>query len=165
MPLPLLNGEVVDSEAESQPLRDRIEQLEADLRKMRQERDKARSEGLSAISAVQALREQLSGLWRALRAIYGEIDLVAEPEPQVSPSLGRESVPSSPQTGRWQALMTKLGGLKAQFIQALLDFGPSTVTGIRAATGMSKQSVYNTANDLSKLGLITRKGSEYALRD
>ena len=159
---PFLTGEVVDREADLQPLRDRIEELEADLRRMRQERDKARSEGLAAISAVSALREQLSGLYGALRQVFGEIETVAAPEPQGSPSLGRQPTQAS---SRWQNLMTKLGGLKAQFIQALLDYGPSTVTGIRAATGMSKQSVYNTANDLSKLGLVTRNGSQYALKE
>jgi cell division protein FtsB len=46
-----LTGEVVDHEAEMQPLRDRIEQLEADLRKMRQERDTAKADGLAAQSA------------------------------------------------------------------------------------------------------------------
>jgi hypothetical protein len=163
---PYLTGEVVDREVELQPLRDEIDQLKSDLRKMRQERDTARADGLAAQSAIAALRDVLGPLRRAIGAIYGEIDAAGIPESQApapSPSLGQQ--PAAQPSSRWSALTTKLGGLRARFIQALLDFGPSTVTGIRAATGMSKQSAYNTANDLTKLGLITRKGSQYALKE
>lgn len=163
---PYLTGEVVDREADLQPLRDEIDQLKADLRKMRQERDTARADGMAAQSAIAALRDVLQPLRRAVGAIYGEIEAAGIPDSQApaqSPSLGQQA--AAQPSGRWTALMAKLGGLKALFIQALLDFGPSTVTGIRAATGMSKQSVYNTAADLTKLGLITRNGSQYALKE
>jgi len=160
-----IDAEVVDREAELGPLRDRIEELEADLRKMRQERDKARAEGLAAISAISALRDQLSGLYRAMKAIFGEIELVSPLAASVPVPENGAATPS-PQAGRWTNLLNKLGGHRASFIQALVDFGPSTASQIRAAMGITRMpTVYDTAHQLMKLGVVVKKGEAYALKE
>jgi len=164
MPQRLLEGEYeeITPSPDIRTLQDEIARLEGELRQMRSERDRARAEGLAALSAIRALQALTEQPYRVLRAIRGEIEIVLGDVPAAVPVNG--AAPAQP-SGRWQNLMTKLGGLKAQFIQALLDYGPSTVTGIMASTGMSKQSVYNTALDLTKRGLITKNGSQYALKE
>jgi len=160
-----IDAEVVDREAELGPLRDRIEELEADLRKMRQERDKARAEGLAAISAISALRDQLSGLYRAMKAIFGEIELVS-PLAVVPPPPDNGASAPSPQSGRWSNLINKLGGNRGKFIHALADFGPSTASQVAAAMGITRiQTVYDTSHQLMKLGVVTKKGDQYALKE
>jgi hypothetical protein len=166
MPLPLLNGEVVDREAEFQPLRDQIEELQADLRKMRQERDKARAEGMAAVSAVNALRDQLSGLYKAMRAIFGEIELVPEAEPQANPSLGRQE----PQAGShaaaaWDAWKSRLGSPCAKIISALQVHRAMTQTQISIATQINKKNIPTYIFRINKAGLLNKNGNEYSLKE
>lgn len=166
MALPQLSGhidaEVVDREAELQPLHDEIERLEGELRKMRQERDKARADGMAAISAVSALREQLSGLYRALRAIFGEIDLVAEPEM----SVGRSEQPSQggAASAAWDAWKSRLGVPCGKIITALQLHRSMNQAQIAIATRIDRRNVPTYLSRINKAGLINKNGNEYSLK-
>lgn len=165
---PYLTGEVVDREADLQPLRDRIEELEADLRKMRQERDAARSEGLAAQSAIEALRDVLGPLRRAIGAIWGEIEasgVGTEPQGIQSPSLGREA-PSSHKNEAWELWKQKLPGFPSRMIDALLKHGELSVAQlVVAAQCPRKQTIYDAASKMQRLGLLKNNSGKYKLSD
>lgn len=100
-----------------------------------------------------------------LRAVYGELEILGSIEMQ-------SAEPSSVSTaGRkmgsaWQKWIEKFGvtSWKGKFIQSLLEHGPSTVNQLGVAMGCPrKPTIYQTANELSKLSLIRKNGDSYAL--
>lgn len=138
-------------------------QLDEALRQVRLELAQANQDKTAAVNAIRALRRVLDGPYNALRAVYGEIEILGMDEPQSSSQVPQ---PGSGAPTRWTALMAKLGGNKAAFIQAIIDFGPSTSTGIMAAMGIKrKQTVYDTAFELTRLGVIEKRGENYALKE
>lgn len=171
MPLPLLSGEVVDSEAERQPLLDEIERLKADLRTMRQERDRALADGLAAKSSVEGLRDVLGPLRRAINAIYGEIaasGVNPEPSAIASPSLGQVTNGTDPRLhslDKWDGIKKRLGGTEAELIDVLLTAGPRTNTQLKSLLKLAYSTVCALTLKMSNMGFITKSGDAYKLRD
>jgi hypothetical protein len=156
---PLLTGHqeyVEDNHSElieeNRRLRIQVRQLDEALRL-----ERLKEEAVSA--GVKELRKILNPLYKALGAVFGEIDAMGISESSKPSSSG------SPMAEAWQRWIQKLGGHRGSFIQALLDHGPSTASQLSVAMGVSRMTtIYDTANALSKLGLITKNGNQYVLK-
>jgi hypothetical protein len=161
---PLLSGLVPEEEnPERAELRTEIRRLEADLRASRLETNAAENEAATAKTAIAALRQQLLPLHRALRAVFGEIDLVAIPE---SAPAGNSPSAAAPQRNpRWESWKQKMPGRPAEFIELLLLHGTMSRNQLMAAAHCGKDVVRVTISRLNVAGLITKNGSQYSLKE
>lgn len=166
MSQPLLSdGEVIDTSDELDSLRDRIDQLEGELRIARTDLIRSRADAAAATSAIAELRRQLSPLHRALRAVFGEIDLVGGVQDHPVNSTGPATYDSR-KLSAWEEWKKKLPGFPSRFIDALLQHGELSVAQlVVAAQCPRKQTIYDAASKLQRLGLITNNGGKYALKE
>lgn len=139
---------------ENRQLRIQVRQLDEALRL-------ARIREQAAESGVKELRKILSPLHKALGAVFGEMDAMS-----IEDSAQPGAPSSNARTVAWQKWITKLGGHRASFLQALLDHGPSNSQQVKVAMGIARMAtVYDTATQLSKLGLISKSGDRYSLKE
>lgn len=155
----VLRGQVVDDRDTE------IEQLRDDNRRLRRELTIANGEIARAKAdsarALGALRKQLAPLYRALQAVFGELDAAGMDEMPIESS-GRE--PRVSQV--WESWKSKLGGdtAPARVIDALLQHGELNVAQLKVAAKMANQTVYDSIHRLNKLGLINKNGGRYSLK-
>jgi hypothetical protein len=162
MPQPALSG-IVEQD-DSLELKQEIRRLESELRAARLEIQKANNEAATAIAAVTALRHQLSPLHRALRAIFGEIDLIAQPE-AVQSSAGASPVAADSRIAAvWTAWKEKLPGLPARFIDAMLTHGEMNAAQLSIAAPCHRANVSKIIYRLNKAGLINKNGDRFSLK-
>lgn len=108
-------------------------------------------------AGLRELRRATLPFYRVLQAIHGELDAIGIQDTAIPQAVS--------DGGRWQNLMARLGGHRASFIKALVEFGPSTASQIRAATGITRMgTIYTTAHQLMKLGVVVKNGENYALK-
>ena len=157
----LLEGEVED------PALQRLEAMETELRQARQELRESRAETrqvrASTDAALSALRRQLGPLYRALQAVFGELD-VAGVEGGGGESTTSSSTPKV--TAVWESWKQKLGSntAPARVIDALLQHGELNVAQLKVAAKMANQTVYDSIHRLNKLGLINKNGGKFSLK-
>lgn len=134
---------------------DRIRDLEAELRQTRLESDTQRF-------AIKSLRETLAPLYKALGAIFGEIDALGTVE---SSAAAETSVPrrSSPV---WDSWKNRLGGASAKIIDILMLHGELTQEQIRIHVGTNrKQTIYDAISKLNKAGIINKRDGRISLKE
>jgi hypothetical protein len=146
--------DIDDLKRKNQALQRRVDDLELELQKQK-------NESKRAAQAIANLRDVLNPLHRAMKLIFGEIDSVDIPEYQPYTTTTTVSV-NSP---AWETWKQKLGGKKAEFIQALLDTGhPMTSEQLRISTHTGRSTVPQIIHELKKLGLIEKNGDKYSLK-
>ena len=119
-----IEGQVEDPEVES--LRAEVRSLRSELVRVRADATRASQESTRALAL---LRKQLTPLYRALQAVFGEIDAAG-----VTENNGNE--PDNPRISVvWQSWKSRLGGRKAQVIDALLVHGEMNTTQLAIAIG------------------------------
>lgn len=146
-----------DDEEELQELRRRNQQLEAEIRQLRAEIEEARAGGETAQRVIRNLRDQLNPLHRALRAIFGEIELaVDESEPQrTSMTPGPQSNAADP---RWESYKTNFPGVPATIVDALLSHRAMTLTQLAGLLRRDYSTIKTAVLKLTKAGAVTREG-------
>ncbi len=162
MSLPLLEGRVINPNAESDSLRERLRRVSEELSATEGELAAERRKNRVVEDAVVEIRRQLEPLHLALRALFGEIDSLPL---GVNHAASVES-PSNPKRAIWEKWIEKFGdSLQAKMITALLDHGSMSTEQLRVAMQCSGQSVINTYNRLLKHGLISKSGGKYSLKE
>lgn len=158
MPFPQLSGEVaeyVDGNThaqlveENRQLRIQVRQLDDALR---QERLKAEA----AASGVRELRRMLSQPFKAMQAIFGEID-----------QMGIEETTATPQVSnaKWESWKASMPGRPAQFIDLLLVHDSMSVKQLMVAAKCAQQTVYDTASKMIRAGILEKNsGGRYSLK-
>lgn len=154
MPQPLLRGE---QEYVDDPIDPTLRKLEAENRRLDEALRLERNKTGQIEAGLRELRRATLPFYRVLQAIHGELDAIG---------IQNKTIPQAVSDGgRWQNLMSRLGGHRASFIKALVDFGPSTASQIRAAMGITRMpTIYTTAHQLMKLGVVVKNGESYALK-
>lgn len=113
------------------------------------------------------LRQVLNPLHKAMRIIYGEIDLAQLNDEQPAATTSSAAPVSSAKTAIWESWKQKLPGAKASVIGALLEHGELSVEQLCVMTHISrKQTIYDATNALKKLHLINADGNgRYQLKN
>lgn len=148
-----------------------VERLQAENRKLKRQLSDAETEGARAREdadrALGMLRKQLSPLYRALQAVFGELDAAGvgtyeHPDP-VPSSMGAQPTRVA---AVWESWKLKLGATSApaRVIDALLIHGAMNVPQLKVAGKMANQTVYDAVSKLNKLGLIDKNGGRYSLK-
>ena len=162
MPVPQLEGIIQAPSENTAELRREIRALEEELRQARLETAKAQSDLSSMLRAIQALRQSLGPLYRALRGIMGEIELVSPDEP--TPEEAGRPAPSSAKAEVWAAWKAKLGLNCGRIIDALLTHGELSTTQLSITTGIDSSNVPKSIYKLNRAGLINKNGGRFSLK-
>src|SRR5439155_3073729 len=137
MPQPLLEANVGGQDRDARverltqeniALRDDLSEARRTINALESELEAVRS---ANARAVQALRRQLTPMYRALQALFGELDAVA---PEGIPEESAATAGNPKVAAVWQSWIQKLPGKRAEIIKALLEHGEMTVAQLRIAT-------------------------------
>lgn len=165
----LLEGEVVDAD----DVTSEYERLSDELRRIAGERDALRAENLrlrQRVNQVDApaarLRQTLSPLYNALRAIMGEIEVI---DPQVDSPAGQPSPASSAPVDSknaavWEAWKNRLPAGAGKIIDALMKHGDANTQQLSILTGLHRNSIPRSIYELNKAGLINKNGGRFSLK-
>ena len=139
----------------------RIQELEEDNQRLRDELELAKSADARAAISVASLQRMLRPLYTALGQIFGEVEALGlETDLSVERS-------SSKVQAVWDDWKTKLPPSCGKVIDALLMHGPMTQQQICVAARMSPNTLgggLGVLARLSKGGLIDRRDGKIALK-
>lgn len=144
------DGRIRDLEEEVRDLQRRLTAAEAYATAARRE----------AGQAMGALRKQLTPLYRALQAVFGELDAVdvedatTGPNPSLNPRVSKV----------WESWKMKLGGQCAKVIDTLLTHGEMNTTQLAIAVGTRRQNIPNLIYKLNQAGLLNKNGGRFSLK-
>lgn len=134
-------------------------QLDEALRLVRNELGQARAENERLQHSMNNLRQTLTPLHRALALVFGEIEAGAGPEHAYT---GKSPIREA-KAQIWESWKTRLGGMQAKAIDALLG-QDMTRTQLRIAVGCGSTSITDVIYKLNKAGLIEKNGSVISLK-
>lgn len=146
--------------------RDRqIELLKRQVRDLERARDdaerKAERAGEDAQRAMKMLRQQLGPLYRALQAVFGELDAAGVTEAAFPPG---QSVAAPTNTAKWDEWKVRLGPSCAKVIDALLLGDEMNARGIVVAARMGLQTVYEATSKMGRAGILIKNGGKFSLK-
>lgn len=149
----LLEGTVEDVD-------DRATEIEA----LEDENAQLRAQVLAAADAAHALRRlraQLTPLYQALQAVFGELDAAgATAAPATAPATAIDARVAPV----WEAWKSRLGPSCAKVIDALLLHGAMNTTQLAIAVGTSRKPIPNLIYKLNQAGLISKDGGKFSLK-
>lgn len=140
-----------------------LDALRAEIRELRGHLQQARAEATQAkrdaARALSALRQQLTPLYRALQAVFGEIDAAGVED------VGSSGSASNPRTSAvWESWKSKLGGGAAKVIDALMVHSELNTQQLAIATGLHRTTIPKLIYQLNKAGLLTKNGGRFSLK-
>lgn len=142
--------------AELRELREENARLSIALKHANAEAAQARTDTNRALSA---LRKQLSPLYRAIQAVFGELD-AAGVEDGTGPTQ-----PVDARTAKiWESWKTRLGPTCGKAIDALLLQNDMNQQQLAIAVGISRQHASNIISKLNTTGLINKNGGRISLK-
>jgi len=152
----LTEGEPEETDADE--LRRQIQNLEQDLEDARAATKRAREQSAGAVRALTNLRKMLEQPYRAMRAVFGELEAagIASPASPESPGQGNP---------KWESWKKRMPGKTAEFIDLLLTHEWMTAAQLKAAAHCSSDTVYQTIYKLNTAGLIRKDGGRFSLKD
>jgi hypothetical protein len=144
----LLEGHTCES---CESLRRKLERTEDALRQVREDLLKAQRQ----LIATGRFKKMIAEPFHVLRTIMDELSDV------------EVDSPASPRSNAvWDSWKSKLGGKKAEFIQAMLECGhPMTSEQLRVATHTGRSTVPQIIHQLKDLGLINKENGKYSLKE
>jgi hypothetical protein len=158
----LLEGDVEDpgaDDAELDALRDEVRDLREQLAVAKQAVALAKRE---AGAALGALRKQLSPLYRALQAVFGELDAAGVED---TATISAPAATDPRKRAIWDSWKARLGPTCAKVIEALLLQPDMTNRQIAVAIGTGRiQTVYDAIAKMNKVSLLTKSGDRYSLK-
>lgn len=154
----ILDGTVIGDTAVDQEIQ-RLTDENRRLRRQLSDTEIARDRAVEDASrALGALRRQLSPLYRALQAVFGELDAagvedVAVPAPAVPGS------PAATAPVDWAAWKQKFGptSAPARILQAIEEHGPLNQTQLKTAAKLGSTSVFESCKRLVNLSILEKR--------
>lgn len=149
----------------------RIAELETQLRAMTRQRDDANRETKRAQEdanrALSMLRTQLGPLYRALQAVFGELDAAGVTEAQGVTTSGDNKLtlePSAKNAAVWASWKERFPPAVGKMIDALLLHGEMNAAQLKIACRIGSSTVTDGIYKLNKAGLIDKNGGKVKLK-
>lgn len=148
----------------------RIAELEHQVRGAIRQRDDAildaRRAQEDANRALGMLRTQLGPLYRALQAVFGELDAAGVTDAGPGPVTYQDGPTSAApkNVAVWDAWKAKLPPAVGKVIDALLTHGELSQAQIKVAAQMGTSTVSDSVYKLNKVGLIEKNGGKVRLK-
>lgn len=161
IPRALGDGAVVDAvdvedSSELESLRTENRQLRRQLSDAEVRAERA---GEDADRALSALRRQLNPLYRALQAVYGELDAAGVTDMPAADTQSSRGVDP-----RWALWKSKMPGRPSELIDLLLLHGEMSRNQLMAAMRAGKDVVRVTTSRLNVAGLLVKNGGKFSLK-
>lgn len=139
------------------------QRLEEEVRNLRHDLDEAEAKNETLERSLRNLRQKLSPLHNALRAVFGEIEL-AVGEEAFSSTPGATAAVNSSVDPRWESFKQTFPGHPARIIDALLSHREMTITQLSTLLKAHYDSVRKALSVLTKAGAIVKvEGGRYRL--
>lgn len=139
-------------------LKRKIKRLEEELNEARGQIRVMEKQASAGQHAFGMLRKELSGLYGALRAIFGELDAAG-----VGTSDSSSSSPGS-LSPRWEMLKKRLGSRQAEIIE-VLQHGPMTSSQMSAALHWDIRTTQKHISAMKVAGYLSKNGNQFSLRE
>lgn len=118
-----------------------------------------------AAQALTALRRQLTPLYRALQAVFGELDAAGGiGDDARMPTENQPTQPDSRTAAVWASWKERLGAGPAKCIDALLLHNDLNTQQLSIATGYHRNNIPGYIHKLHKAGLIDKNGNRFSLK-
>lgn len=147
-----------DSEGLLQEWRREKQQFEEEILRLRHELDEANAQNEKLERSIRGLRQQLSPLHRALRAVFGEIELAIGEEMRAASEAPNLS-PANSGDPRWESFKRTFSGCGAEIIDALLAHQQMTLSQLSTLLKRHYDTVKGAAAKLQKAGAVVRDGT------
>lgn len=153
--MPDIDPEVERLRAENRTLTRQLADAKIETKRAREDSDRA----------LRMLRQQLSPLYRALQAVFGELDAAGVTHDAPTATMSATSSVDARVAVVWDSWKSKLGGTVAKGIDALLLHGELDTAQLAIAAGLDKRTVTNTVvYKLNGAGLINKNGGRFSLK-
>lgn len=162
----LLEGEVVEPEpiedSEVDRLRDQVMQLSRERDGLRTENIRLRQRVNQTDAPVAILKKTLEPLYQALRAMWGEIEVI---QPETTSTQNSSPEAGSKTSPVWEEWKQRLGNWPGRIITALQTHKDADTTQLCILIGTTRrQTVHDAIFKLNKSGLIDKNGDRYSLK-
>lgn len=138
------------------------QRLEEEILNLRRSLEDGQLESERMRRSVANLRQQLSPLHRALRSVFGEIELAVGEEVAGPVGISVASVHNNSDP-RWESYKQTFPGVAARIIDALLAHPQLTYMQLKSVIRADYNSVKNAAAKLKQAGAIVREGNQCRL--
>lgn len=156
------NGDTVRLlQRENNELRAELANARAELAQRKLEAAASLNGHMHMSRSVEALQKQLSPLYRAMQAVFGDIESAI--------GTAADSAPSAPQVSPnvsfvWAAWKVKFPGVGSKIIDALLVHGEMSTTQLKIVCQAGTSTITNGVSKLNGAGLINKNGGRFSLK-
>ena len=156
-------GIVVEDDPRDQELerlRLKLRQAERDAVDAERMAERAREDAHRALSM---LRTQLGPLYRALQAVFGELDAAGIDDVEPGRASNGQPVANQREAAVWASWKGKLGAA-GKLIDALLLHKEMNTQQLAIATGLHRTTIPKHIYTLNKAGLLNKNGGRFSLK-
>lgn len=167
MTMRLLEGTVEPDDTAA--IRKEMADLRSEVATVTLELHKERQKTVQMTRGVAELRRQLTPLYRALQALFMELDTtgVEDTPPAAGANYGTSTGPL-PSDARvkavWDSWKSRLGDGCAKVIDALQLHGPMNTQQLAVVTGYHRTTIPTYIYKLNKAGLLNKTGGLFSLK-
>jgi len=141
------------------------QRLEEEILSLRRELDDTNREKDRVERTIRNLQVQLSPLHRALRAVFGEIELAVGEEEISTVNSPTPNSPSSSVDPRWQSYKDSMPGAPSRIIDALLAHRDGlNIAQLSKLLRMDYNTAKNAVSRLRSVGAVTQDGKGSPVR-
>ena len=150
--LSLLKPIVESERADSHESRREMQRLEDEIRSLRRDLEDVTAEKDRLARTVKNLQTTLNPMYRAFRALFGELELAVGVAPN---EVNAHAAASSSADPRWESFKTQLGPLAAEIIDALLIHNEMTILQLAHLLKHNYKTIAAAALKLRTAGAVT----------
>lgn len=140
-----------------------IQRLEDENRQLRRDIEDVTIIKDQLVRTVKNLQATLNPFHRALRMLFGEMDLAVGEAPD-GPRAGAPVYDSGGADPRWQNYKNQFPGVPAEIIDALLIHGEMRITNLAGLLKRDVRTIYSAEAKLRKAGATTLNGGLLSLK-
>jgi hypothetical protein len=156
--VPSVDPEVERLKAENRRLARAVDDAEREAKRAREDADRA----------LSMLRRQLNPLYRALQAVFGELDAAGVTDSHEAVPTSTASATSGGVEPRvraaYEAWKQRLPPMCGKVIDALLVHGDMNTTQLAIAAQMHRTNVPKAIYKLNQVGLISKNAGRFSLK-
>lgn len=138
-----------------------IQRLEDETRQLRRDLEDVTIVKDQLVRTVKNLQATLNPFHRALRMLFGEMDLAVG---EVSNADVHPSMPNGGADPRWQNYKNQFPGVPTEIIDALLIHGEMRITNLAGLLKRDVRTIYSAEAKLRKAGATTLNGGLLSLK-
>jgi len=155
------DAQLADASAANRQLRGELIHTQAELAQARADLDHATRAGQGAL---RNLRRQLTPLYRALQAVFGELDSAGIEDGGVDGGGAGPARVDSRVAAVWESWKGRLGPQCGKVIDSLLLHGDMNTQQLAIAVGTRRQNIPGLIYKLNQAGLIRKNGGRFSLK-